>query len=334
MNIRRHRRAARLPGGPEIGKMCGVVMLYYAHIAPAPFRLSSFLAILAVAAGLAGYPANGHAEGNHADEPLPAVSLDVGVTLAVGSDGSVGAAAAKGDALHAESVARHQEYLRGLTASYRLNAYTNYRIAEAIIGFVTTGEAPPAGTSREVVERSLAMRADLPDAGRDSEQTQRLLVRAFTQRHLNGYADLMWARWIERVNRLEPVLQEELYGTAAESGRPDLLFWTYLLRGSVEPAAAFVERYEPFTLSDDAVVNEIVQVQHANRRANRIVVDKLLHAGGRAEPEAPITPKSALLIAQAEQSAYPREFIRGAVAAQRGARRWDGAFERLLRWRF
>ncbi len=345
----------------------------------------SFLAVLVALTTVASFPAAVQAEAGPTEGRDPAVRYDVEVTLAVGSGGPAESSGAAADALHRESVARHREYLRGLTASYRMNAYVDYRIAGAITRFVTGESAtedgasedgatedgateegegrdgagpsapPPAGTWREVVERAWVMRSDLPRAGNDSEQTQRLLVRAFTQRYLNGYADLMWARWIERVNRLEPVHREDWYGAAAETGRPDLFFWTYLLRGSVAPIADFTEDYGPFTLSDEAVVDEIVYVQHANRAANEAILDELLHAmegfprrggpaagvgrgGGSgsngAAPEAPLTRKSALLIAYAEKSPYPREFLRGAVAAQRGAGRWDGAFEKLLRWRF
>ena len=349
-----------------------------------PHRLRSFLSLLVAMTMAAAFPVAARSEAGEPDGFAADLRYDLEVTLAVGSGPPAEDSAAEGDALHAESVARHREYLRGLTASYRMNAYVDYRIAGAITRFVTDdgtredgtredgtredgtrddgtradgagrdgalGSAGPVGPPREVVERTQVMRADLPEAGSDSEQTQRLLVRAFTQRHLNGYADLMWARWIERMNRLEPVHREEWYGAAAESRRPDLLFWTYLLRGSVEPVADFVEEYESFTLSGDAVVEEIIYVQHANRAANEAVLDELRHAmealpgrgvpaseagkGGAGVGEAPLTRKSALLIGYAGESPYPREFLRGAVAAQRGAGRWDGAFETLLRWRF
>jgi hypothetical protein len=229
-----------------------------------------------------------------------------------------------------EGKARNFEYLRGKTASYRLNAYVDHRIATHIIQFVESG-IEPAGT-HEAAVRARDFIADLPRADSDREQTQRLLVRAYTLRHLNGYADLMWARFIEWINRVDPVHVEGHYGRRAEEGPIDLFFWTYLLRGSVKPIAEFVERHCAFTLSSTAVAHEIVHVQEANSAANQGIAGELRDAMEGAIQG--YSEKSARLVRYAEASPYPRDFLRGAIAAQRGARRWDGAFRRLLQWRF
>lgn len=240
--------------------------------------------------------------------------------------------------INAEGKARNFEYLRGKTASYRLNAYVDYRIATQIMQFVESG-VEPAGT-HEAAVRARGFMADLARVGSDPEQTQRLTVRAFTLRHLNGYADLMWARFIERVNRVDPVHVEAHYGRKAEEGPIDLFFWTYLLRGSVEPVAAFVEQQLAFTLSDAAVADEIAHVQESNSAANQGIAEELHRAMELAHRA--VSPlgaeldfeKSRILLSYAQASPYPTDFLRGAIAAQRGAGRWDGAFRRLLQWRF
>jgi hypothetical protein len=250
----------------------------------------------------------------------------------------IGPAAISFTQTNVEGRARNFEYLRGKTASYRLNAYVDYRIATHILRFVETGSEPSG--PEEAARRARRFMEDLPRRDGHPKERQRLLVRAFTVRHLNGYADLMWARFIERANRVPPVHVEPHYGKEAEEGPIDLFFWTYLLRGSVAPVADFVEPHVAFTLSDQEVAEEIAHVQEANSGVNQQIVAAIRRAmeegpGGAGELSSQSqVEKVEILLRYASASPYPADFLRGAIAAQRGARRWDGAFRRLLRWRF
>jgi hypothetical protein len=150
----------------------------------------------------------------------------------------------------------------------------------------------------------------------------------------------MWARFIERANRVPPVYVEYPYGTDAEEGPIELFFWTYLLRGSVAPIGDFVERHVAFTLSNEAVAEQIAYVQEANGRANQRVVAALRRAmeeqsdSVRGTPPAAEFEKVAILLRYASASSHPSDFLRGAIDGQHGAGRWDSAFRRLLHWRF
>lgn len=234
-------------------------------------------------------------------------------------------------------------YRLGRTSSYRLNAYVDAAIAEALVSMVR--EESWSSSDPELTRRVEELQADLQLRAEDpvdrAEAQQRLLVRAYACRDLNGYADLMWARRIESVFRIEPVHRDDgVFGEGAEEGRIDLFFWTYLLRGSSAPVADFVERFIPYTLSDGALADEIIRVQHANAAANRRTAEALLSDGslgdGSGEPHgaARYSRKVALLRASAAADPRPVAFLRGAVAGQRGAGRWDAAFEGFLRSRF
>jgi len=236
-----------------------------------------------------------------------------------------------------------RSYCLGGTSSYRLNAYVDAAIAGALVSMVR--EESWTSSDPELTRRVQELQADLQLTAEDprdrAEAQQRLLVRAYACRDLNGYADLMWARRIESLFRIEPIHRDDgVFGTTAEEGRIDLFFWTYLLRGSSAPIADFVSRFIPYSLSDGALADEIIRVQHANPAANRRTAEALLSDGslgdGSGEPRgaARSSRKVAILRASAAADPRPVAFLRGAVAGQRGAGRWDAAFEGLLRSRF
>src|SRR5687767_1139740 len=88
---------------------------------------------------------------------------------------------------------RVKVFLMGKCASYRLNAYDDAAIAEEILCFIHTGEMP-AG------DLPIHLRAaHLITITPDDHKQERLAVQAYTMFHLNGYADLMWSRFIEKL---------------------------------------------------------------------------------------------------------------------------------------
>ena len=202
---------------------------------------------------------------------------------------------------------------------------------------------------------------------------EQVLVRAYTLRWLNGYADLMWARMLENLHGLQALHVDNVYGPEAETGDVDLFFWSFLLRGSVRPIRTFISEHLPrpslsssdsggedgastaaVRMSPAAIAGEISHVQHANGAFNREIADLLLQAvpdllavaqsprssarssttGRGGDRKETTTTKLYTLLSYAEVSPYPAAFVRGAVSAQEGASRWDELFDALLSRRF
>jgi hypothetical protein len=217
-----------------------------------------------------------------------------------------------------------QTALLGRTTSYRLNAYDDADIADLLVSYVETRQLPEG-------DGILVKRACDHITGVQEERAiERILVRAYTFKWFNGFANLMWARFQEGLFGLDCLV--ELAGHYAhehEHGPVDIFFWVFLLGGNLQPVADFVEAYHPLTLSPRETAEEIIAVQHANTQENKLCHDHILSG----EPT-PYNPKVGLIQRLAEQQAHPQAFLRAAARTQTAAGKWDAAFTALLRVRF
>lgn len=214
-------------------------------------------------------------------------------------------------------------FILGKTTSYRLNAYDDADIADLLIGYVTRGDHPD--DDDPITQRARRFIEQAPDV----HAHDYLTVQAFTLYHLNGFANLMYARWLEQKARLEPTVHSDRYATY-ESGPIDLAFWRYLLRRDLEPVRAYARDRASLTLTLDhaAVVAAMCGVQDDNIAAN--LANRRLLLDGHAATNAKIE----MLRRCATQNAYPRVFLRSAANTQAAASRWDRFFAFCLRWRF
>lgn len=218
-------------------------------------------------------------------------------------------------------------YVLGKIISYRLNAYDDYSIADIITGYVASGALP--GGEDEIRRRARDFINDAGNARDTPEKQQRLLVYAFTLRWLNGYEDLMWARFLEKCFIIRPRITGTQY-TEGETGKIDLFYWTFVGRGETQPIVDFASKYSPFTLSPDAIAEEIIHVQYANSDANLRTRSAIL--GEETDGiDAANNGKANLIREVAGFTQFPNSFLRGAANGQSGAKRWDGLFISLCR---
>jgi hypothetical protein len=211
----------------------------------------------------------------------------------------------------------------GRISSYRLNAYDDYAISERITHFVTDGTVPSG--EREVDARARAFIEDLVSQYPLEEARQRLVVVAYTLRWFNGYADQMWAIFLERWYLIRPRFVSPEY-MEAEGRRTRLLFWTFTRRGDTEPIEEYARDYIDFNLPPEAVGEEIIRVQEANREANQRSADAMLDSSLNAEGNA----KVEYVRETADDIRFPGRFLEGAAAGQTGAGSWDGIFTRIV----
>ena len=219
---------------------------------------------------------------------------------------------------------RVKTFLLGKSASYRLNAYDDAAIAAHILTYVKTSLIPTGTTPVE--KRAADLIAQTPDDHKD----ERLVVQAWTLFHLNGYADLMWSRFIERLARLEPPVTHHIYGD--HEIRPiDLWFWIPPLLKKDVAAVMYYAREAAaidLTLSYAEMVREVVRVQEANIAANRHTCQLLLNSVLPSNH-----PKVDTLGALAEMVPHGRIFMFSAARTQIAAGNWDRLAVWALRWR-
>ncbi len=226
--------------------------------------------------------------------------------------------------------------LLGRTSSYRLNAYDDAAIAGRLVRYVAHGETPQGADP--ISQRAAAFIARTPEA----RHRQRLIAQAYTLHRLNGLADLMWARVIERWARLPVLALEESDAgddgySDREDGPLDLTFWIPpLVFGNLETVAAYARERagEELTLSARHFAREVARVQHANIGSNRQTQALIQARLGTAAPAA--HPKVERLHALAERVTHPATFMRAAARTQIAAARWDYVVIAMLwlRWWF
>jgi hypothetical protein len=224
--------------------------------------------------------------------------------------------------------------LLGRTSSYRLNAYDDAAIAGRLVCYVAHGETPRG--IDPVSQRAADFIARTPE---DCHR-QRLIAQAYTLHKLNGLADLMWARVLERWAGL-PVLALEEGGAGSdgysdhEDGPLDVTFWIPpLVFGNLETVEAYARKRagEGLALSARQFAREVARVQHANIAANRQTQALIQARLGAAAPST--HPKVERLHALAERVPHPATFIRAAARTQIAAARWDYVVIAMLRLRW
>lgn len=220
---------------------------------------------------------------------------------------------------------RIKAFFLGKTTSYRLNAYDDAIMARLLIDYVNSGQRPLGSAPTD--QRA----ARLIDLTPEDKHDERLIIQAFTLHHLNGYADLMWARWMEKTYRIAPIIVEpEHYGVEEEEGPVRLWFWMYLLRKETHPFADYADEQcgVSLTLSRAEIAEEIIRIQIENGAFNHTIKAHLLDQSDIDDP------KVRAIQTLAEQQRHPRIFLVSAARTQAAASAWDKAFKLGLRYVF
>ncbi len=225
---------------------------------------------------------------------------------------------------------RLHAFLLGKAASYRCNAYDDAAIAAEIICYLQTGQMPQGAShgAHPIAERAAHLIEHSPADGKE----QRLVVQAYTLFHLNGYADLMYARFIEDLAGLNPPLRHTIYGDG-ETCPVNLWFWIPpLVKKDVSAIQTYAREVAgiELTLPYCEIMREVVRVQEANMASNqhtRQHIKRCLHAPTGH-------PKADTLRALADELAHPGIFIFSAARTQSAASNWDRLVVWVLRRRF
>lgn len=209
---------------------------------------------------------------------------------------------------------RIRTFLLGKTASYRLNAYDDAEIAGEIIGYIKTGVMPEG--ANPIQARAANFIANTPE----NHKLERLAVQAYTLYHLNGYADLMYSRFIEGLGGLPVPVQRGGY-ERFESGKIDLFdFWVVPMMKKDDSVVRGYAREQAgieLTLSWGEIMREIVRVQEHNIVSNHRTC-QLLNQRARAEH-----PKVDALCELADTAKHPKIFLVAAARTQVAAGNWD-----------
>jgi hypothetical protein len=219
---------------------------------------------------------------------------------------------------------RINAFMLGKSASYRCNAYDDAAIAAEIINYIKTGQMPDGDTP--ICQRAANLIQQTPDDHKD----QRLMVQAYTFYHLNGYADLMYSRFIEQLGLLDAPITHTVYGDY-ESSRIDLWFWIApMFRKDISVARQYARETTgmELTLAYSEMLREVVRVQEANIAANHHTCQLLK----RGEPTG--HPKVDRLWELAHKVTHPKIFLRSAAGTQIAAGNWDRIVVWLLRGQF
>lgn len=209
---------------------------------------------------------------------------------------------------------RIKVFLLGKTDSYRLNAYDDAEIAAEIVAYIKTGQMPEGADP--IRQRAANFILNTPD----DHKLERLAVQAYTLYHLNGYADLMYSRFIEQIGRLPVPVQRGGYDQF-ETGPIDLFsFW---VRPMLKKDVGVVQTYSreaagiELTLAYSEIMREIVRVQEHNIASNHHTC-QLLVQRARAEH-----PKVDALCELADTAKHPQIFLIAAARTQIAAGNWD-----------
>lgn len=219
-----------------------------------------------------------------------------------------------------------QDRIRGKIASYWASAIADARIADCLLHYVRTGERPPQ-------DGHVARRARrLIDTTPPDRHVERVAVRAFAERCLNGQADAAFAVQLDTLAGTELIDEASPYGRDAALRR--LFFpWTALYAGRFNCVGRYLREGAglALTLTPREVVVEIIAVQRVNIAANHTTAVHLRSLDGCTPADHP----KARLIAYLAGSADRREvFLRAAIRTQIAASRWDWLFMQSLRARF
>ncbi len=220
-----------------------------------------------------------------------------------------------------------RDHVRGKVASYWASAVADAQIAEHLLHYVRTGERPPQ--DGHVTQRAHR----LIDTTPSDQHEQRVAVRAFTERRLNGQADAAFAAQLDRLARTGMIDGAEPYGSRDVAFRALFFPWTALYAGRFDSVERYLRDHAglALTLPPREVVMEIVAVQRVNIAANYDVTD---HLHLLTEDTPSDHPKVQHISALVEHARRPEVFLRAAIRTQVAASRWDWLFMQSLRARF
>jgi hypothetical protein len=204
-------------------------------------------------------------------------------------------------------------FVLGKTASYRCNAYDDAAIAAELICYLQTG-IPPEGT-QPVHLRAVHFIETTPE----DDRHQRLAVQAYTLYWINGYGNIVFSRFLERLMGLKPPVRESSF-EAHETGAINLWFWVRpIIKMDVSDVKTYVKEAADIelTLPYRDLVLEAVRVQEANIEQNRLTCS-LLKSGATTGH-----PKVNRLRELANHVSHPRIFLFSAAETQLNASTWD-----------
>jgi hypothetical protein len=220
-----------------------------------------------------------------------------------------------------------RDHIRGKVASYWASAVADAQIADHLLHYVRSGERPPQ-------DGHITQRAHrLIDTAPPDQHAQRVAVRAFTERRLNGQADAAFAAQLDRLARTGLIDGAEPYDSRDVAFRGLFFPWTTLYMGRFDSVERYLREHAglALTLSPREVVAEIIAVQRVNIAANHAVTDHLHSLNGGTPSDHPKVQHIGALVAHARR---PEVFLRAAIRTQIAASRWDWLFVQSLRARF
>jgi hypothetical protein len=220
-----------------------------------------------------------------------------------------------------------RDHIRGKIASYWASAVADAQIAGHLLRYLRTGERPPG-------DGPITRRARrLIDTAPPDRHEQRVAVRAFTERRLNGQADAALAAQLDRLARTGLIDGAEPYDGRDVAFRGLFFPWTALYAGRFDSIERYLRECAglALTLAPREVVAEIIAVQRVNIAAN---YDTTLHIRSLGEDAPSDHPKAQHIGALVEHASRPEVFLRAATRTQIAASRWDWLFMQSLRARF
>ena len=221
-----------------------------------------------------------------------------------------------------------RDFIRGKVASYWVNAYVDASIACYLLDYVQTSVLPDSDGPAQ--QRARYLIAHTPD----DRPRERLVVRAYTERHLNGHADMILAGLLDRWLRLDII--EDPTPWSREHFTLQMMFfpWPHLYAGDFSHLHQYAREdgQIELTLPIPEIIREICAVQIANIAVNsqhRLTLRELMELA-----EFDDNPKLQRLREMAIRYRRPRMFLWSASRTQKMASRWDWLFMNTLKLRY
>ena len=189
-------------------------------------------------------------------------------------------------------------------------------------GHLPDGDDPALNRARLLVEKTP-----------DDRHRERVVVRAYTERHLNGHADMILAGLLDRLLGTQVIDDPTPWEEGQFTLRMMFYPWPQLYRGDFSHLHAYAadEARVDLTLPLHDIIHEICAVQIENiavNGQNRLRLQDLARL-----PDFDDNPKLKRLRQMSERYRRPRMFLWSAARTQKMASRWDWLFMHTLRLR-
>jgi len=220
------------------------------------------------------------------------------------------------------------DFISGKIASYWLNAYVDAAIACHLVDYVQTGSLPAGDDPAQMRARLLIEKASA------DRHRERVVVRAYTERHLNGHADMILAGLLDRLLGARVIDDPTPWAVEQFTLRMMFFPWPLLYQGDLAHLHAYArdEAGIDLTLPPHDIIHEICAVQIENiaiNGQNRLRLQDLARL-----PDFDDNPKLRRLREMAGRYRRPRMFLWSAARTQKMASRWDWLFMHTLRLRY